>query len=65
MNSILEAFLAHARQTPNKRCVVFESKPLTYADLRKSEALLGYRPQVDITTGIQRFATWFRAYSQN
>ncbi len=38
--------------------------PLTYADLRKSEALLGYRPQVDIATGLQRFATWFRAYYQ-
>ena len=36
----------------------------TYADLRKSEALLGYRPQVDIATGLQRFATWFRAYYQ-
>ena len=39
--------------------------PMTYADLRKSEALLGYRPQVDITTGIQRFATWFLAYYQD
>jgi UDP-glucuronate 4-epimerase len=38
--------------------------PMTYADLRKSEALLGYRPQVDIATGLQRFATWFRAYYQ-
>jgi UDP-glucuronate 4-epimerase len=38
--------------------------PMTYADLRKSEALLGYHPQVDIATGLQRFATWFRAYYQ-
>jgi UDP-glucuronate 4-epimerase len=38
--------------------------PQAYADLRKSEALLGYRPQVDIVTGLQRFATWFRAYDQ-
>ena len=36
--------------------------PITYADLRKSAALLGYRPQVDIATGIQRFATWFQEY---
>lgn len=36
--------------------------PITYADLRKSAALLGYRPQVDIATGIQRFAAWFREY---
>ena len=34
--------------------------PITYADLRKSEALLGYRPQVDIATGMQRFAAWFQ-----
>ena len=38
--------------------------PMTYADLRKSEALLGYRPQVDIATGLQRFATWFRAITR-
>jgi UDP-glucuronate 4-epimerase len=38
--------------------------PITYADLRKSEALLGYHPQVDIATGLQRFATWFRAHYQ-
>lgn len=36
--------------------------PITYADLRKSEALLGYRPQIDIATGIKRFATWFQTY---
>lgn len=33
--------------------------PITFADLRKSQSLLGYNPQVDITTGIQRFAEWF------
>src|SRR5256885_152722 len=32
--------------------------PITYADLRKSEAPLGYHPQIDIATGIKRFATW-------
>jgi nucleoside-diphosphate-sugar epimerase len=32
--------------------------------LRKSETLLGYHPQVDIATGLQRFATWFRSYYQ-
>jgi UDP-glucuronate 4-epimerase len=35
--------------------------PITFADLRKSQALLGYRPQVDIATGIQRFAAWFQS----
>ena len=34
--------------------------PITYADLRKSAALLGYHPQVDIATGIERFARWFQ-----
>jgi UDP-glucuronate 4-epimerase len=34
---------------------------ITFADLRKSQAILGYRPQVDITTGIQRFADWFQS----
>jgi UDP-glucuronate 4-epimerase len=34
--------------------------PITFADLRKSRALLGYNPQVDIATGIQRFAVWFQ-----
>jgi UDP-glucuronate 4-epimerase len=39
--------------------------PRTYADLRKATALLGYHPQVDIATGIQRFATWFRESSRS
>ncbi len=34
--------------------------PITFADLRKSKAVLGYDPQVDIATGIARFAAWFR-----
>jgi UDP-glucuronate 4-epimerase len=34
--------------------------PITFADLRKSQALLGYTPQIDIATGIQRFAEWFQ-----
>jgi UDP-glucuronate 4-epimerase len=33
---------------------------ITFADLQKSHALLGYQPQVDIATGVQRFAAWFR-----
>jgi UDP-glucuronate 4-epimerase len=37
--------------------------PVTFADLRKSQSLLGYHPQVDITTGIQRFAAWFEQQS--
>jgi UDP-glucuronate 4-epimerase len=34
--------------------------PMTFADLRKSHAVLGYAPQVDIATGIRRFAGWFK-----
>lgn len=33
--------------------------PITFADLHKSRTILGYNPQIDIATGIQRFATWF------
>ena len=33
--------------------------PITYADLSKSEAMLGYHPQVNIETGLKRFADWF------
>jgi UDP-glucuronate 4-epimerase len=32
---------------------------ITFADLRKSQATLGYTPQIDIAAGIQRFAEWF------
>ena len=34
--------------------------PITFANLQKSRAILGYNPQVDIATGIQRFAAWFQ-----
>jgi UDP-glucuronate 4-epimerase len=33
--------------------------PITFADLRRSQSVLGYNPQIDIATGIQRFAAWF------
>jgi UDP-glucuronate 4-epimerase len=31
----------------------------TFADVRKAQTILGYTPQVDIATGLQRFAAWF------
>jgi UDP-glucuronate 4-epimerase len=34
---------------------------ITYADISKARRLLGYRPQVPIEDGIQRFLTWFLA----
>jgi UDP-glucuronate 4-epimerase len=37
--------------------------PVTFADLRKSHSLLGYQPQVEIATGMQRFAAWFQQQS--
>jgi malonyl-CoA/methylmalonyl-CoA synthetase len=33
MNSILEAFLGHAEQTPGKPCLIFEGQTFTYANL--------------------------------
>ncbi len=33
--------------------------PITFADLHKSRTILGYNPQVNIATGIQRFVEWF------
>jgi UDP-glucuronate 4-epimerase len=58
---LLEAALAHPA------ILVWQAEhpgdvPITCADLRKSEALLGYRPQVDIATGIERFVAWFQEH---
>jgi UDP-glucuronate 4-epimerase len=33
--------------------------PITCADVKKSHTILGFQPQVDIETGLQRFAAWF------
>jgi UDP-glucuronate 4-epimerase len=35
--------------------------PLTWADLSKSERLLGYRPAVRIEEGLRRFVDWYRS----
>jgi UDP-glucuronate 4-epimerase len=34
---------------------------LTFADISKAKALLGYRPTTKIDEGIPRFVEWFRA----
>lgn len=34
--------------------------PVTYADISKAQAKLGYRPQTPIAEGIPRFVEWFR-----
>ena len=35
--------------------------PLTYADIGKARALLGYDPHTKIAEGIPRFVEWYRA----
>ena len=39
--------------------------PQTFADISKARRLLGYDPQTDIETGIQRFVEWFRAQTDH
>ena len=34
--------------------------PITYADVRKAERLLGYTPKVPIREGLRRFVAWYR-----
>lgn len=34
--------------------------PATFADIKKSEAMLGYKPKVTLEDGIARFTDWFR-----
>lgn len=35
----------------------------TYADLSKSEKMLGYLPKTELSTGLSQFADWFLEYS--
>lgn len=35
--------------------------PITYADITKSQAMLGYAPQTKIADGIPKFVEWFRS----
>ncbi len=36
--------------------------PITYADSRALEADYGFRPTIDIRTGLRRFAEWYKEY---
>ncbi|MCD6130152.1 MAG: NAD-dependent epimerase/dehydratase family protein [Deltaproteobacteria bacterium] len=36
--------------------------PKTYADIRKSERMLGFHPKVSIEEGIERFVSWYMSY---
>jgi UDP-glucuronate 4-epimerase len=47
---------AQIRQLPGQAGDV----PITYADISKARRLLGYNPQVNIESGIERFVDWFR-----
>ncbi len=38
--------------------------PLTYADIKKAERLLGWKPKINIEEGIKRLAEWYKADSQ-
>lgn len=38
--------------------------PITYADISKAQAKLGYNPKVRIETGIQKFIQWFKQQQQ-
>jgi UDP-glucuronate 4-epimerase len=35
--------------------------PLTWADISKSERLLGYQPTTTLETGLEKFVAWYRA----
>ena len=39
--------------------------PLTYADISKAKALLGYDPHTEIAEGIPKFVEWFHATRQS
>lgn len=36
--------------------------PATWADIKKTTRLLGFRPTTDIQTGVNRFVDWYRSY---
>lgn len=36
--------------------------PITYADISKSKALLGYQPTTSVEKGIKKFSAWFKEF---
>ena len=36
--------------------------PVTYADTEALERDFGYRPEIDLRTGLRSFASWYRAF---
>ena len=41
-----------------------EDLPVTFADLRKAQRLLGYAPRVPLEEGIRQFCHWFRQWHE-
>ena len=37
--------------------------PVTYADIDALESAAGYRPKIEIEEGVDKFVTWFKAWS--
>ena len=35
----------------------------TYADVKRLNDFVGYKPQTDLKTGINKFVKWFKAYN--
>jgi UDP-glucuronate 4-epimerase len=47
----------------DRRPVPAGDVPVTFADITKARAQLGYQPQVKIEAGIKLFIDWFRKSS--
>jgi UDP-glucuronate 4-epimerase len=63
----LSELIAHIEKALGKQAVINAlpeqpgDVPLTYADIGKARALLGYDPHTQIAEGIPRFVEWYRS----
>jgi UDP-glucuronate 4-epimerase len=63
----LSELIAHIEKALGKQAVIHAlpeqpgDVPLTYADISKARALLGYDPHTQIAEGIPRFVEWYRS----
>lgn len=39
--------------------------PVTFADIRKAQKLLGYTPKTNLPTGLQKFVSWFKKHNED
>ena len=64
----LEHFISYIEERLNKKAkrvylpLQKGDVPKTYADISKSEQMLGFRPRVSIEEGIEKFIQWYRTY---